>query len=172
MKYIYNVSKSKNPFTKAMKDYVEKRFSSLERQLKENETIKFSLETFSRGNKPLILKCQAVSQDNKHIRAECSSNDFYLAVDELKDKINSLARKHRNKIVNKPLSQPNEYPLDVKEIVKTKQIVLESISVEQAIKEANELGHAWYVFRNAEENDMVCVLYRRFEGNYGLMICR
>lgn len=172
MKYIYNASKSRNQFTKAMKEYVEKRFGSVTKHLKEDEPIKFSLEMVSKGEKPLILKCQMVTIDNKHIRAEVSATDFYVAVDELRNKVNSLVRKHRNKVVNKPMALPKEYAFEANEIVKTKQVVLESISVEQAIKEAEQLGHAWFVFKNSEENDAVCIVYRRFEGDFGLMMCK
>ena len=173
MKYIYNASKSKNQFTKAMKDYVEKRFANVEKSLKQDEPIKLSLEMVSKSDKPLILKCQMVTVDNKHIRAEASSNDFYLAVDELKNKANGLIRKHKNKkVTSKAVDILREHIIENSEIAKTKQVVLESISVEKAIKEAEELGHAWFVFKNSEENDAVCIVYKRFEGDFGLMICK
>ena len=145
MKYIYNASKSKNQFTQAMKDYVEKRFANTEKSLKQDEPIKLSLEMVSKSDKPLILKCQMVTVDNKHIRAEASSNDFYLAVDELKNKANGLIRKHKNKkVTNKSVDVPRQHIIEASEIARTKQIVLDSISVEKAIKEAEELGHAWF----------------------------
>ena len=39
---------------------------------------------------------------------------------------------------------------------------------EDAIARMEELGHAFFVFLNAETND-ICVLYRRRDGNYGVI---
>ena len=41
--------------------------------------------------------------------------------------------------------------------------------VEEAIQQMNLLGHDFYVFVNAENNDEINVVYRRKDGNYGLI---
>lgn len=171
MKYYYNSRKHTADFTDAMKQYAEKTFKSVEKFLKEDENIKFSLQIY--GDEELSLKCQVVTLDNKHLLAEVNTkDDFYAAVNALKNKVSRLISKNKKKkaFVNE---RAEVAPLETEEkIRKHKQIVMESISPEKAIKEAEELGHSWYVFKNSEDNDSVCVVYKRFEGDYGLMTCK
>ncbi len=53
-------------------------------------------------------------------------------------------------------------------IVKTKRFDLTPMFEEDAIGQMDELGHAFFVFLNAETN-RVAVVYRRRDGNYGLI---
>jgi putative sigma-54 modulation protein len=53
-------------------------------------------------------------------------------------------------------------------IVKTKRFDLTPMFEEDAIAEMDELGHAFFVFLNAE-TERVAVVYRRRDGNYGLI---
>jgi putative sigma-54 modulation protein len=54
------------------------------------------------------------------------------------------------------------------EVVRTKTVVLKPETVEEAILQMNLIGHMFYMFRNAE-TDNVCVVYRRNDGGYGLI---
>lgn len=171
MKYYYNSRKHTANFTDAMKQYVEKSFKSVEKFLKKDESLKFSLEV--NGDETLSLKCQIVTSDNKHLLAEVNSkDDFYAAVNALKNKVSRLIAKNKKKkaFVGERVeaAETNE----IEEISKHKHIIMDSISPERAIKEAKELGHSWYVFRNSENGDTVSIIYKRFEGDYGLMTCK
>lgn len=53
-------------------------------------------------------------------------------------------------------------------VVRTKRFDMQPIFEEDAIAEMNELGHAFFVFLNAE-TESVCVVYRRAAGDYGLI---
>ena len=53
-------------------------------------------------------------------------------------------------------------------VVKTKRFAMKPMSLDEAILQMDLLGHNFYVFRNAR-TDEVNVLYRRHEGNYGLI---
>lgn len=169
MKFYYNSKKNTSCFTNAMKQNVEKTFKSVEKYLKQDEPIKLSLQVFKDGT--LSLKCQVVAQDNKHLLAEVNTkDDFYVAVTSLKSKLTRLLNKNKKKkafVGERPVIEtPTE------NINKFKQIIMDSITPEQAIKEAENLGHNWYVFRNSEDHDGICVVYRRFEGDYGLIACK
>lgn len=169
MKYYYNSKKNTACFTDAMKQNVKKTFKSVEKYLKEDETIKLSLQVFKDGT--LNLKCQVVTSDNKHLLAEVNTkDDFYVAVTTLKNKLTRLLSKNKKKKAF--VGERPEIETTAENISKYKQIVMDSISPEQAIKEAEELGHNWYVFKNSEDHDGICVVYRRFEGDYGLMACK
>ena len=53
-------------------------------------------------------------------------------------------------------------------VVKIKRFDMVPMFEEDAIDRMEELGHAFFVFLNAESND-VCVVYRRADGAYGLI---
>ena len=62
---------------------------------------------------------------------------------------------------------PDEAP-DTRQIVKVKRFAIEPMFEEDALARMEELGHAFFVFVNAE-NERVAILYRRREGGYGLI---
>lgn len=172
MEYIYNSSKSRCDFTPAMKEFAEKTFKSTEKRLKKDEPIKLSMEICKDGT--LLLKCRMVTEDNKHLLAEVATGtDYYEAMHELKNKINRLLSKNKKrKVWTNRLAVDMECKEAAENFGKQKMIVMESITPDKAIKELDALGHEWYVFKNREENDAVCVVYKRFEGNYGLVVCK
>ena len=43
------------------------------------------------------------------------------------------------------------------------------MSVEEAILQMNLLGHSFFVFRNNDALDAICVVYRRNNGGYGII---
>lgn len=59
---------------------------------------------------------------------------------------------------------------DEKEIVKIKKFPLRPMSPQEATMQMDLLGHSFFVFRNAEEDDSLNVVYRRRSGGYGLIV--
>ena len=53
-------------------------------------------------------------------------------------------------------------------IVRTKRFTVKPMAVDEAVMQMNLLGHSFFVFTNAETED-VNVVYRRKDGNYGLI---
>jgi putative sigma-54 modulation protein len=53
-------------------------------------------------------------------------------------------------------------------IVKTKQFPVKPMTPEEAVLQLELIGHDFFVFRNSEANE-VAVVYRRRDGNYGLI---
>ena len=53
-------------------------------------------------------------------------------------------------------------------IVRTKAVILKPQSSEEAILQMNMLGHEFYMFRNADTDD-VNVVYKRADGGYGIL---
>jgi len=54
------------------------------------------------------------------------------------------------------------------EIVKTKRFPLRPMTAEEAILQMNLVGHSFFVFRDSESG-LTCVVYRRDNGDYGLL---
>jgi putative sigma-54 modulation protein len=67
---------------------------------------------------------------------------------------------------------PEEIPREVFEegpmIVKTKQFTVKPMSADEAVLQLELIGHDFFVFRNAD-SDEINVVYRRRDGNYGLI---
>ena len=55
------------------------------------------------------------------------------------------------------------------EVVRHKQVQLEPMTEEEAIDQMELLGHAFFMFLNGQTGK-VNVLYRRSEGNYGVLV--
>ena len=63
---------------------------------------------------------------------------------------------------------PLEAPEDDTTIVKTKQFSVNPMSAEEAVLQLELVGHDFFVFRNAE-TETINVVYRRRDGDYGLI---
>lgn len=111
------------------------------------------------------------------VRSERSADAMEQAFDEAADTVVRQVVKNRKKLNDRLRHGAQElmadtYP-DVREegpflITREKNIFLRPVSVEEAILQMNLVGHAFYMFLNAE-TDQINVVYRRKAGDYGLL---
>ncbi|MGE5597954.1 MAG: sigma 54 modulation/S30EA ribosomal C-terminal domain-containing protein, partial [Bacteroidota bacterium] len=83
-----------------------------------------------------------------------------------KTRINRRLRAE-NEVVAGPVAGVEEL-VDEPRVVKTKRFAIKPMSVDEAIMQMDLLGHDFYVFSNADTEE-VNVVYRRKDGNYGLI---
>jgi putative sigma-54 modulation protein len=108
------------------------------------------------------------------LRAEnANSNSMYDNVDVVIPKVERQMRKYRTKLSKKlretqDLYQEPESEVKKEELVKRKKYALRPMSIEEAIFQLNVMDHSFYVFLN-EETGEVNVVYRRDDGNIGLI---
>ena len=112
------------------------------------------------------------------IRAEESSTDMYVSIDLVEEVIERQIRRYRKKLIDKKQSalsfsqafieEEDERPKEDIRIVKTKKFAIKPIDPEEACLQMEMLGHNFYVFLNAD-TDQVNVVYRRKNGTYGLI---
>ena len=111
------------------------------------------------------------------IRSEQVSNDMYVSIDLVEEVIERQLRKYKNKIVDKQQAAANfqkeyldkEYEEDDEvKIIRTKKFGIKPMYPEDACVQMELLGHNFFVFRNAE-SDEVCVVYKRKGNTYGLI---
>ena len=111
------------------------------------------------------------------IRSEQISNDMYVSIDLVEEVIERQLRKYKNKIVEKHQDGGNlrqeyiEKEVDEDEevkIIRTKQFGMKPMFAEDACIQMELLGHNFFVFRNAE-TDEVNVVYKRKGNTYGLI---
>src|SRR5439155_7241719 len=106
-----------------------------------------------------------------------SSTDMKASIDLLVEKLERQARRYRDKRRRGPTRGNQELgfetiPVVADEqapvIVKTKQFAVKPMTPEEAVLQLELIGHDFFVFQNADSND-VNVVYRRRDGNYGLI---
>ena len=111
------------------------------------------------------------------IRAEQVSADMYASIDMVEAILERQLRKYKNKIVDQKqsamaLSQVflDEETADEDEIkiVRSKRFAIKPMDIEEACVQMELLGHDFFVFRNAE-TDEVNVVYKRKGNTYGLI---
>ena len=111
------------------------------------------------------------------IRSEQVSNDMYVSIDLVEEVIERQLRKYKNKIVDRKQAPGNfqqeylekDYEEDEEvKISRTKQFELKPMDPEDACVQMELLGHNFFVFVNAE-TDQVNVVYKRKGNTYGLI---
>jgi putative sigma-54 modulation protein len=111
------------------------------------------------------------------IRSEQVSNDMYVSIDLVEEIIERQLKKYKNKIIDKEQAAESfrkeyverEYQdEDEIQIVRTKQFDMKPMYPEDACVQMELLGHNFYVFINAE-TDQVNVVYKRKGDTYGLI---
>ena len=107
------------------------------------------------------------------LRARESSQDVRASIDQLVDKLERQATRYREKRGRRrrPGRQAPEQGFQMPEepqIVKTKQFAVKPMNAEEAVLQLELVGHDFFVFRNAD-SDEVNIVYRRRRGGYGLI---
>ncbi len=111
------------------------------------------------------------------IRSEQVSNDMYVSIDLVEEIIERQLKKYKNKLTDSKHGTGNfrqEYldkdfaEDDEVRIIRTKKFDIKPMYPEDACVQMELLGHSFYVFCNAE-TDEVNVVYKRKGNTYGLL---
>jgi len=156
--------------TQGLKDYSEKKLQRIEKFFPESA---YATVTFSVQKDNHIAEI-TVYHESMIFRAEISNDDMYAAIDKAIDVLERQIRKQKTRLEKRlktdafvadaiEIEEESEF-----KIVKSKKYENKPMSAEEAILQMNLLGHAFYIFNNAETNDK-CVVYKRKDGNYGLI---
>ena len=163
--------------TDALRDYVAKRLSKLEKYIEFDE-VQVTL-LVERGNHVVEA---TIPINGMILRGEEETGDMYSSIDLVVDKLEKQLEKYKTKLLSRRLkNQQNvvkELPADligrpqVEEedfrIVRTKRFAIKPMPVDEAVMQMNLVGHDFYMFMNAE-TDQVAAVYRRHDGNIGLI---
>lgn len=112
------------------------------------------------------------------IRSEQTSTDMYVSIDLVEEVIERQLRKYKTKLIAKHqgghdfrqefIEEEVAPESDEIKIVRTKRFGMKPMFPEDACIQMELLGHNFYVFTNAE-TDEVNVVYKRKDGSYGLI---
>ena len=108
------------------------------------------------------------------LRAEERTADMFTSIDATVDKMYRQIARYKGKRQNRWHTVVEELPVEEPaeesggEIVRVKRFELRPMMPEEAVEQMDLLGHHFYVFLNVEEG-AINVVYRRDDGNYGLL---
>ena len=111
------------------------------------------------------------------IRAEQESSDMYVSIDLVEEIIERQLKKYKTRIIDKKqsatafsdlfLSEEDEEESEIR-IQKVKRFAMKPMDAEEACVQMELLGHNFFVFLNAD-TDQVNVVYKRKGNTYGLI---
>ncbi|MBA4370657.1 MAG: ribosomal subunit interface protein [Coriobacteriaceae bacterium] len=166
--------------SQALRDYAENKVGRVDKIL---ENMIRGVEVELHAEKNPSIENNQVAEVTIHtkghvIRAREAATDMFAAIDLVSEKLETQARKYKGKVVDRhngngrsriPSPTPvDEFGAPEPGIVKIKSVELKPMSAEEAILQMEMLGHDFFVFAPAE-SEGVNVLYRRRDGDYGLI---
>ena len=161
--------------TPGLKEAVESKLGKLERYFTPNTEIHVALSV-QKGHQKIEV---TIPVKGGMIRSEQESSDMYVSIDLVEEVIERQLRKYKNKLVAREQDGGNfkqeffesedniEDDGEIK-IVRTKKFGFKPMYPEDACVQMELLGHDFYVFCNAE-SDEVNVVYKRKNGTFGLI---
>jgi putative sigma-54 modulation protein len=161
----------------SIRSYAEEKLRKLERQLA--APTKVELELAEERNPSIAANHVAeatIWTKGPTLRAREASADMKAAIDQLVDKLERQVTRYREKQRRRPHGRDNGIPEGIRVIpdepepliVKSKQFPVKPMTPGEAVLQLELVGHDFFVFENAESGD-VNVVYRRRDGNYGLI---
>ncbi|GEO74628.1 ribosome-associated protein Y (PSrp-1) [Levilactobacillus namurensis DSM 19117] len=177
----FNIRGENIEVTDAIRDYVQKRISKLEKYFENNVEAIAHVNLKVYQNKTAKVEV-TIPLPYLTLRAEETSPDLYASVDLVTDKLERQIRKFKTKVNRK--SREKGYknldfvPADTDDkasddsndlqVVRTKRVSLKPMDNEEAILQMDMLGHDFFIYQDAE-TDGVSIVYRRNDGRYGLI---
>lgn len=173
MKFI--ISGKNIDVTPGLKEAIEHKFGKLERYFTPDTEV---LVTFSVEKDRQKVEVTIPVKGNI-IRSEQVSNDMYVSIDLVEEVIQRQLRKYKNKLLSRQQEGSNfkqdffneddgNEDDDEIQIIRTKKFGIKPMFPEDACIQMELLGHSFYVFSNAE-TDEVNVVYKRKNNTYGLI---
>jgi putative sigma-54 modulation protein len=162
-----------------LKNYASNRFGKLAKYFNNQDNVdlqvNLSVEKFRQMAEVVVVA------DNLHLSAYEESEDMYATTDMVLDKVVAQVKKNKEKklsrrdvkadkaqLIDAVLSPGAEEAPDVPTIISSNRFEAKPMDVDEAAMKLNSLNYEFLVFRNAD-NERVNVLYRRNDGDFGLI---
>jgi putative sigma-54 modulation protein len=163
--------------TEAMKDYAQKRVGKLAKFSDDISDVNVVLSAERENQKVEVT----APLSGFILRGEEATPDIFTSIDLVVEKLERQITKYRKRIDRKRSKAAQlVYELETEpdladededggdHVVRVKRFPARLMSVEEALMQMNLLSHAFYVFLDAE-TEKICVVYRRQDGDYGLL---
>lgn len=159
--------------TEGLRTAVEEKIGKLERYFNDSTEVHVTLSAEKLRQKIEVT----IPMKGSIIRAEESSSDMYVSIDLVEEVIERQLRKYKNKLIDQKQAAAHLNQSFIDEdasedeeikVVRAKKFAMKPMDVEEACVQMELLGHSFFVFRNAE-TDEVNVVYKRKGNTYGLI---
>ncbi len=159
--------------TEGLRSAVEEKIGKLERYFTDSTEVHVTLSTEKNRQKIEVT----VPMKGSIIRAEETSTDMYVSIDLVEEVIERQLRKYKNKLLdkeqtasqlNKAFIEEDAYDDEEIQIIRSKKFAMKPMDPEEACVQMELLGHNFFVFRNADSEE-VNVVYKRKDNTYGLI---
>lgn len=182
----FNIRGENIEVTPALREFVEKKVSRLDRYFEEEITsdVFVTLKVLSDAQHSVEV---TIPMTKLLLRAEETSADMYASIDLVVEKLERQIRKYKTKVNRKFRTDGSIKQLFIEaamngradeekhdedddeiDIVRTKRFDLKPMDAEEAVLQMDMLGHNFFVFSDAI-SEQVSVVYKRKDGRYGLI---
>ena len=174
----YSIRGENLEVTDALRDYVVSKLEKIEKYFQAEQELdaRVNLKVYREKTAKVEV---TIPLGSITLRAEDISQDMYGSIDLVTDKIErqirknktKIERKNRNKVATSQLftdsfaEEAEEVP---SKVVRSKHIDLKPMDLEEAILQMDLLGHAFFIYSDAEDSS-TNVIYRREAGDIGLL---
>ncbi len=163
--------------TDSMQNYIEEKLGKLEKYLKNSDEIRANVIVKVKNHEQRVEI--TIPLKTYIVRAEETKDDFYAAVDKALDTLERQIRKNKTRMMSKQvktnfdfdisvIEQEIEKDHDERKVVKRKSVEVKPMNEEEAILQMELLGHEFYMYKDSETGKCA-VLYKRKDGNYGII---
>ena len=159
--------------TPGLKSAVEDKIGKLEKYFSPDTEVHVTLSVEKERQKIEVT----IPVKGSIIRSEQVSNDMYVSIDLVEEIIERQLKKYKTRITDRHHSADNfkkeflenDYMDDEEiKIVRTKKFDMKPMYPEDACVQMELLGHNFFMFINAE-NEQIAVVYKRKGGTYGMI---
>ncbi|UCG23915.1 MAG: ribosome-associated translation inhibitor RaiA [Chloroflexota bacterium] len=174
--------------TQRLRDHVERKTARLDRYMPNLVEVRVDLSSQNTKSAVQRQAAQITVRDDRgtFLRAEERDSDMFAAVDAVVDKLYRQIKRYRGKkikgrrgggstVEEMALGEPlplefeeDEFEQEEHTIVRRKRFPLRPMAAEEAIEQMELLGHSFFVFFDVDD-EMVNVVYKRHDDNYGLL---
>lgn len=168
----FSIHGEKVSISPAMRQQIEKKLSFLERYLVIDENT--TARVVCKNQVPEMKVEVSIPTKFGLLRSEVTHPDFYAALDMSIDKLEDQLRRQKTRLSRRHRESLSEYFLkqeveqQVGEVVRTKNIHADTMSLDDAIVQMELLGHSFFIYRDSE-SEVIAVVYKRNNGGYGLI---
>ena len=162
--------------TDAMNNYIEEKLGKLEKYLENSDTVRANVIVKVKNHEQRVEI--TIPLKTFILRSEETQDDFYAAVDKTIDKLERQIRKNKTRIMSRHVKTSYDFSipeLDMAEeevletkVLKRKKVEVKPMNEEEAILQMELLGHQFYMYKDSE-TDKPAVVYKRNDGNYGII---
>ena len=174
----YSIRGENLEVTEEIRDYVVSKLEKIEKYFQADQELdaRVNLKVYREKTAKVEV---TIPLGSITLRAEDVSQDMYGSIDLVTDKIERQIRKNKTKIERKNRNKVSKSQLftdalvedtdtSQPKVVRSKQIDLKPMDLEEAILQMDLLGHDFFIYVDVED-ESTNVIYRREDGDIGLL---